>query len=48
MLRFRVADLARDADLVARVPKIAARLSRAEADVLIERWIGGAEQFADV
>jgi ATP-dependent DNA helicase RecG len=48
MLRFRVADLGRDGALVARVPRIAGRLSRADADVLIERWIGDAAQFADV
>jgi ATP-dependent DNA helicase RecG len=48
MLRFRVADLGRDGALVARVPRIAGRLSRTDADVLIERWIGDAAQFADV
>ncbi|MGK7296251.1 MAG: ATP-dependent DNA helicase RecG [Candidatus Wenzhouxiangella sp. M2_3B_020] len=48
MLRFRVADLERDADLLERVPEIAARLSHEEATTLIERWIGDAEQFADV
>jgi len=48
MMRFRVADLGRDATLVARVPKLAAGLARRDADVLIERWIGDAEQFADV
>ena len=48
MLRFRIADLARDADRVEQVPPLANALDRADADVLIERWIGDAEQFADV
>jgi ATP-dependent DNA helicase RecG len=48
MLRFRVADLGRDAGLLARVPAIASRLSRDDADILIDRWIGDSEQFADV
>jgi ATP-dependent DNA helicase RecG len=48
MLRFRIADLARDADRVEQVPPMAAQLDRAAADLLIERWIGDAEQFADV
>ncbi len=48
MLRFRIADLARDADRVEQVPQLAESLTRADADVLIERWIGDSEQFADV
>ncbi|MDT8448695.1 MAG: ATP-dependent DNA helicase RecG [Wenzhouxiangellaceae bacterium] len=48
MLRFRIADLARDSALVAKIPNLVNRLDRAGADVLIERWVGNAEQFADV
>ncbi len=48
MLRFRIADLARDADRVEQVPDLAAKLDREATDVLIERWIGDSEQFADV
>ncbi len=48
ILRFRIADLARDADRVEQVPPMADGLDRAAADLLIERWIGDAEQFADV
>jgi ATP-dependent DNA helicase RecG len=48
MLRFRIADLARDAELMERVPGLVANLDHAQADVLIERWIGDASQFADV
>ena len=48
MLRFRIADLARDADLIERVPALAGELDRDQADILIQRWVGNAEQFADV
>jgi len=48
MLRFRVADLARDAELIGKVPELARRLNKAQADTLIERWIGDAGRFADV
>ncbi|NBB92172.1 MAG: ATP-dependent DNA helicase RecG [Gammaproteobacteria bacterium] len=48
MMRFRVADLARDAELLEPVKTLAARLDVAGADVIIERWLGGAEQFVDV
>jgi ATP-dependent DNA helicase RecG len=48
MLRFRIADLGRDADLLDPVKTLAGRLSRAEADIIIERWIGQADQFGDV
>jgi len=47
MLRFRIADLARDADLIAQVPNLVNRLDRRQADILIERWVGDAERFAD-
>ena len=47
MLRFRIADLARDAELMERVPGLVANLDHAQADVLIERWIGDASQFAE-
>ncbi|MEE4303740.1 MAG: ATP-dependent DNA helicase RecG [Wenzhouxiangella sp.] len=48
MLRFRVADLARDADLLEPVKSLAESLDVAGADVVIERWLGVAEQFVDV
>jgi len=48
MLRFRIADLARDSELVEKVPELVKNLTHAQADVLIERWIGDASQFADV
>jgi len=48
MLRFRIADLARDVELFDRVKALAAELDRPATDVLIERWIGDAEQFVDV
>ena len=48
MLRFRIADLVRDADLIERVPTIARGLNRDQADLLIQRWVGNAELFADV
>ncbi|MBS3743075.1 MAG: ATP-dependent DNA helicase RecG [Wenzhouxiangellaceae bacterium] len=48
MLRFRIADLARDTELVSQVPPLVKNLTHAQADVLIERWIGDASQFADV
>jgi len=44
----RIADLARDADRVEQGPPLADKLDRTAADLLIERWIGDAEQFADV
>lgn len=46
---FRVADLARDADLLPLVQRIGERLQReapAIADKLVERWIGGAARYA--
>ena len=48
MLRFRIADLGRDADLLDSVKALAERLDRAAADVVIARWVGNAEQFVDV
>ncbi|MDT8438613.1 MAG: ATP-dependent DNA helicase RecG [Wenzhouxiangellaceae bacterium] len=47
LLRFRIADLARDGELVAKIPALVKRLKKADADCLIDRWIGPAEQFAD-
>ncbi|MGB0513264.1 MAG: ATP-dependent DNA helicase RecG [Wenzhouxiangellaceae bacterium] len=47
MLRFRIADLARDGELISQVPNLVNHLDRRQADVLIERWIGDAERFAD-
>ena len=48
MLRFRVADLGRDADLLEAVKQLAGRIDRGGADIVIERWLGDAEQFVDV
>jgi ATP-dependent DNA helicase RecG len=48
MLRFRIADLARDEVLLDRVQTLAARVSPDQARALIERWIGPAEQFVEV
>ncbi|WP_181918383.1 MULTISPECIES: ATP-dependent DNA helicase RecG [unclassified Wenzhouxiangella] len=48
MLRFRVADLARDADLLEPVKALAGSLEKPGADTIIERWLGDAEQFVDV
>jgi len=48
MLRFRVADLARDADLLEPVKSLAGSLKKSGADTIIERWLGHAEQFVDV
>jgi len=48
MIRFRVADLARDADLLDPVKTLAGQIDAAGADVIIERWLGGNEQFVDV
>jgi len=49
-LVFRMADLARDADLLAPVQRIAAVMLEehpALVDRLVMRWIGGAERYAD-
>ena len=51
MMLFRVADLARDADLLKLIPAAAARLLKqhpGQADKLIRRWIGDASRFAGV
>src|SRR5699024_1912709 len=48
MLRFRIADLARDADLLEPVKALGESLDVAAADTVIERWLGDAEQFVDV
>jgi ATP-dependent DNA helicase RecG len=48
MMRFRVADLARDTELLEPVKTMAGSLKKGGADVIIERWLGDAEQFVDV
>lgn len=51
MLQFRVADLARDAALLGRIPAVADSLlrhHRPQVDKLISRWVGDASQFAEV
>jgi len=48
MLRFRIADLARDAELISKIPTLVNRLNKTQADTLIERWLGRSERFADV
>ncbi len=48
MLRFRIADLARDADLLDSVHGLAAKLDARAQNLIIERWLGQAEQFIDV
>ncbi|MGE0386780.1 MAG: ATP-dependent DNA helicase RecG [Gammaproteobacteria bacterium] len=48
---FRIADLARDADLIDTVARIGERLQRevpAFVPELVERWIGGAARYAQV
>ncbi len=51
MLQFRVADLARDAHLLHRIPAAAESLLRhhpEQVDKLIQRWVGEAARFAGV
>ena len=48
MLRFRIADLGRDADLLERVGELAGQLDAMARSLVIERWLGHAEQFVDV
>jgi ATP-dependent DNA helicase RecG len=51
MLQFRVADLARDQQLLTRIPRAADRLladSPERVEKLIRRWIGDAARFAGV
>lgn len=49
LAQFRVADLARDADLLPQVHQLADDLLRQQPDVadrLVSRWVGSAERFA--
>ena len=51
MLQFRVADLARDRELLERIPAVAARLLAERpglVEKLVRRWIGDATRFAVV
>jgi ATP-dependent DNA helicase RecG len=51
MMQFRVADLARDQELLERIPEVATRLleeSPDQAKKLVQRWIGEAARFAGV
>ncbi len=51
LMQFRVADLARDQDLLHRIPEAATRLleeSPVQAKKLVQRWIGDAARFAGV
>ena len=51
MLQFRVADLARDQELLDRIPPVADRLlsgNPRQVEKLVQRWIGDAERFAGV
>ncbi|HLS05055.1 MAG TPA: ATP-dependent DNA helicase RecG [Wenzhouxiangella sp.] len=48
MLRFRVADLERDGELIEGTAGLAAGLAPSGADVVIDRWLGDAEQFVEV
>jgi ATP-dependent DNA helicase RecG len=51
MLQFRVADLARDQELLERIPPVADRLlaeNPNRVEKLIKRWIGDAARFAGV
>ncbi len=51
MMLFRIADLARDADLLNLIPAVADRLLAShpkQTDKLIRRWIGDASRFAGV
>jgi ATP-dependent DNA helicase RecG len=48
LLRFRVADLARDASLLEGLPELAARLSAGDEACLMQRWVGEARAFVDV
>ncbi|WP_425477154.1 helicase-related protein [Solilutibacter silvestris] len=46
---FRIADLARDADLLPQVQRIAERLLKEDAtraDRIVQRWVGGAARYA--
>jgi len=51
LMQFRVADLARDQELLQGIPEAATRLleeSPAQAKKLVQRWIGDAARFAGV
>jgi ATP-dependent DNA helicase RecG len=51
MMQFRVADLARDQELLRRIPEVANRLLEeqpGQAKKLVQRWIGDATRFAGV
>jgi len=51
MLQFRVADLARDAHLLSRIPPVAENLLKHHPDQvekLIQRWVGDSARFAGV
>ena len=48
LLRFRVADLARDADVLASLPSLAEALTAGAQAQLMARWIGDAQAFVDV
>ena len=46
-LRFRIADLERDAELLERATVVAGKLKASQQNQLIDRWVGAAEQFVD-
>ncbi len=46
-LRFRIADLERDAELLEQATVVAGKLKKKQQDLLIDRWVGAAEQFVD-
>ncbi len=48
MMRFRIADLARDGDLLDQVHALADGLSPQAGDAIIDRWIGQAEAYVEV
>lgn len=48
LMRFRIADLARDADLLETLPKLASGLSEEATQGLIDRWVGHAEAYVEV
>jgi ATP-dependent DNA helicase RecG len=48
MMRFRIADLGRDGDLIEQVHGLAEGLTTSVANQLIERWVGQAEAYIEV
>lgn len=48
LLRFRVADLARDASVLEALPELAARLTASDQQCVMQRWVGDAQAFVDV